>query len=168
MENQILREKIRLATEAIQDVDPLLREMAFKTVLEHLLKEHESTISKQTSPERLTSAAEGNYDSNFNMLLEARFDWSRYNLPELDPMAQYLVVLKIALEEFRIDGLTTPGIQKILFEKFRIAKTYNAITMAFSRVVGKYVDRVPRGNGYSYRIIKGGLDYLKTRENHGR
>ena len=88
----------------------------------------------------------------------------------MEPYEQYLLVLQIVHKEFGIDGLTPPEVKEILFEKFRIGKRYEAISMALSSLLGKDVDRVPKGNGFTYRISKVGqnriqksYDELKTK-----
>jgi len=94
-------------------------------------------------------------------IMNTQFDWSKYSfIHKLEPYVQYMLILRIGLEEFGVDGLTPPEIQKILAEKFRILKVYNTISMAMAHFRGRYVDRVRQGAGYAYKISQAGLNKI--------
>lgn len=70
-----------------------------------------------------------------------------------------LMVLKIALDEQSIDGLSPGDIARILREKFRTSATDQAVGMALARAA-TLVDRVKGSDGYIYRIMAPGIAYL--------
>lgn len=70
-----------------------------------------------------------------------------------------LMVLKIALDEHNIDGLTPTAIARVLREKFRVSVQDNGVVMALSRAAA-LVDRVKGPDGYVYRIMAPGNAYL--------
>jgi hypothetical protein len=69
------------------------------------------------------------------------------------------MVLQIALNDHKIDGLTPSAIAKILSDKFRISTKISAVQMALSRAT-KLVDRIPTEKGFLYRIMGPGDNYL--------
>lgn len=75
-----------------------------------------------------------------------------------------LLVLKIAKDSFKIDGLTPPQVAKILTEKFRISTTRQAVGMVL-KDSGDLVDRVPEGSAYRYRIMHPGEEHLAKSSN---
>lgn len=98
-------------------------------------------------------------------IVSSEIDLSEYNyIYKLSGLPLFLTVLKIALEKFKIDGLTPPEISKILKIKFRISKGVSAenVSMVLSKA-SECVDRVPnpRGRGYLYRIMHAGEERLK-------
>jgi len=97
-------------------------------------------------------------------IVTSEIDLSKYNyIYGLSGLPLFLAVLKIAREEFGIDGLTPPEISKILKSKFRISKAVSEenVSMALSKA-GECIDRVPnpRGRGYMYRIMHAGEQLL--------
>lgn len=72
-----------------------------------------------------------------------------------------LMVLKLALDDHGIDGLTTPEISKVLTEKFRIGSKANSesIRKALSRA-SDLVDRIQVGRTHKFRIMSPGEEYL--------
>ena len=70
-----------------------------------------------------------------------------------------LMVLQIALNDHNVDGLTPSEIAKILTEKFRISTTLYAVGMVLSNATN-LVNRVPRGQGYAYKIMAPGEEHL--------
>lgn len=69
------------------------------------------------------------------------------------------MVLQIALNDHKVDGLSAKDIATILTDKFRISTNCNAVNMALGRAA-TLVNRVPRGTGFIYRIMGPGADYL--------
>jgi len=70
-----------------------------------------------------------------------------------------LMVLQIALNDHGVDGLTPNGIAKILTNKFRIRTTTTAVSMALGKATS-FVNRIPDGQGFSYRIMPPGEKFL--------
>ncbi|MEA3207703.1 MAG: hypothetical protein QOE70_760 [Chthoniobacter sp.] len=70
-----------------------------------------------------------------------------------------LMILQIAHTEHGVDGLTPPQIARILTDKFRINTKNSAVSMALGGAT-KLVNRVPQGNGFLYRIMAAGVDYV--------
>jgi hypothetical protein len=70
-----------------------------------------------------------------------------------------LMVMQIALADHGVDGLTPADISRILTDKFRIATSRAAVSMALGSATG-LVDRVPEGQGFLYRIMEPGQTYL--------
>jgi len=70
-----------------------------------------------------------------------------------------LMVLQIALNDHGVDGLTPVQIAEILTGKFRVSTTKEAVNMALRRAPS-FVNRIPQGNGYLYKIMGPGEAYL--------
>jgi hypothetical protein len=141
---------------------------AFQAALAHYLarNEMESDVKTKHIKKKLVISKPVPQDY-LNELLASDYDWSATNIRDLSPQGQYLKILKIAKNEFKIDTLSSEDIQKILNEKFRISKTINTIGMSLMDSVGKYVDRIRRGNEYYYRLTSGGeerLQYLEEKQ----
>jgi hypothetical protein len=75
-----------------------------------------------------------------------------------------LMVLKIALDEHEIDGLTPSAVARVLTDKFRISATSTAVGTTLSRAT-TLVNRIPSNGGYSYRIMAPGETYLANLAN---
>ena len=165
MENKRIRHAIEQAKNAVNEIEEPYRSLAFTVVLEKLLYQKLSPSQVEIAQaSHILSKNVEDEDKTLEKILAHKFDWSRYNfIHQLDPYAKYLLILKIALEEFQIDGLTPPEITKILAEKFRTFKTYNAISMALSGMRGNLVDRIQKGNSFAYRISKNGLNYIQNK-----
>jgi hypothetical protein len=172
MDKKLVKSVAEQAAAAVSDIaDDELRKAAYSLVFNRVLDEElaaaAGTAAKVSRAvpapvpvyrEAPSGTQEG---KGFDKMMSAQFDWSRYEfIHKLEPYTQYLLVLRIGLEEFGVDGLTPPEIKEILSEKFRILKVYNTISMALAGVRGKYVDRVRQGNGYAYKISKAGLDKI--------
>lgn len=71
-----------------------------------------------------------------------------------------LMILQIARTEHGVDGLTPPQIAKILTEKFRLNSSNPAVSMALGKATN-LVNRITEGQGYKYRIMSPGEEYLK-------
>jgi hypothetical protein len=70
-----------------------------------------------------------------------------------------LMILQIARTEHSVDGLTPPQIAKILTEKFRLNTSNAAVSMALGKATN-LVNRITEGQGYKYRIMNPGEEYL--------
>jgi hypothetical protein len=88
---------------------------------------------------------------------------SRTDYPEVGQavraLDRALYILRIASEEYGIDGMSAPQIAKVLTEKFRLRVTRQAIGQALD-AAGNYVDRVSGKRGAVYRLMQPGEDYL--------
>lgn len=70
-----------------------------------------------------------------------------------------LWVIRIAKDEYGVDGLTPPEIVNVLTEAFRIPTVRQVVTPPL-KAAARYVKREQAGRGYRYRIMRGGEDYL--------
>lgn len=70
-----------------------------------------------------------------------------------------LMILQIARTEHGVDGLTPPQIAKVLTEKFRLSTSNAAVSMALGKATN-LVNRITEGQGYKYRIMSPGEEYL--------
>lgn len=82
-------------------------------------------------------------------------------VPKADrALERSLHLLRIAKDEYGIDGMTAPQIADVLTDKFRIATTPQAVRAAFDRAVD-LVDRIPTGGGgFRYRLMAAGESFL--------
>ena len=71
-----------------------------------------------------------------------------------------LHVLRIARDEFEIDGLTAPQIAKVLTGKFRLRTSRQAVAGAF-KTNSNLVDDAPKGRNRIYRLMASGEEYLR-------
>jgi hypothetical protein len=75
-------------------------------------------------------------------------------------LGKALALLKVALDELQIDGLTSPQIAKVLTDKFRWRVTRQAITQALD-AAGPMVDSMPAPRGArAYRLMSAGEEWL--------
>lgn len=151
------------AAEMADTAPPKYQQAVFQVVFGLMLsdgavvqKQHTDKIAQRETPKDV--------DVGDQDILEARYDWSSTKISKLEGVAQYLAVVEIAWKEFKIDGITPKQIHDVLFEKFRIPKTPNAISMTLMNVVGKYVDRIKIEGGYKYRITHLGIEFLRQEE----
>ncbi|MBO1225440.1 MAG: hypothetical protein JYX80_13540 [Candidatus Scalindua sediminis] len=70
-----------------------------------------------------------------------------------------LMVLQIALTDHEVDGLTPSVIARILTDKFRINTTKYAVSMTLGKAT-TLVNRIPDGQGFLYKIMAPGEEYL--------
>lgn len=169
---KIDRKTVKHAVERTNDLVKELGENAtliyptvFKRVLDEEIMDEKGRLAvpdHQPIPKVLLKDEKQKSKVGFDWIINSNFDWSKFSyVHRFEPYVQYLLILKIAYEEFGVDGLTAPEIQKILIEKLRIAKSYNTISMALASFRGKYVDRIQKGSGFVYRISKLGLDRIQ-------
>jgi len=163
-----LKELFKQAADIAQQVPESIREAAFNRALDLLTgvvrSDSSSTQTKplgkhgaQTPQGRIGASQQ---DLNVAQLIDA-IDSTQY--PRLTSASKVLdrslMVLKIARADHNVDGLTSSEIAKILTEKFRISTTYAAVGMALGKVTN-LVNRIQRGQGYAYRIMGPGEEYL--------
>ena len=70
-----------------------------------------------------------------------------------------LLVLRIALDDHKYDGMSTGEIAKVLTDKFRLSTSSNAVNMAISGEAA-LVNRVKKGRGFVYRLMDPGRAYI--------
>ncbi|MFH0889944.1 MAG: hypothetical protein V1836_02250 [Candidatus Aenigmatarchaeota archaeon] len=166
-----LKEKILELVDVVADLDEPYKSLTFKALLDKFLESKSDISTVQVNapkisvvteqPELPSPEPEQESGSGIDKIIHGRFDWSKYNyIHKLDGNLQDYLVLKIALEEFGVDGLTPPEISKILDEKFRISRIYNSVSMNLAKTRGEYVDRKREGVAYYYRILNSGLELL--------
>jgi len=136
--------------------------------IKRILKNHEKRISKlEKIINKFVESNKRGIKIKYENIIEKfkKLDLSNYPyIYKLKGLPLFLLIIKIAYEEFNIDGLSPPEISRICKEKFRIStgvdRTYISHTLSRAK---KYVDRIPnpRGRGYVYRIMKEGEDFLK-------
>jgi len=147
-----IKTHIQSTLQSITDVPSEYKTVAFQTVLNYLLSSDQSHVLTDRKKSPLTVKGH----SDITSLLKGNFDWASTKILSLKPTPQILLILKIAQEHFSINELSPTEIQKILFAKFRITKSTNAISMLLMEKLGKYVDRIQEGNRYFYRLTENG------------
>ncbi len=162
-----LKELFKQASEIAQQVPENMQEAAFNRAVDLLTGGVQTeTGSKKNSPKpqgrkKASTRTESNEgDSSADILLSA-IDSTQHPEVKLATkvLDRSLMVLKISLSDHNIDGLTSSEIAKILTEKFRIGTTYAAVGMALGKATS-LVNRIPVGQGYLYKIMAPGEDYL--------
>jgi hypothetical protein len=139
----------------VKNIPEHYRNIGFGVVLAYLLfSEKGFTPTRQNKPESISKITDE--QNGLDTILKSDFDWSSTDIPRLTALGQNLLLLKIVKDNFNIDNLSPSEIKAILYEKFRISKTNNAISMSLMENVGKYVDRIRTGSEYSYRITSQG------------
>lgn len=163
-----MQEAAKQAIALTEGIEEPYRSLAFREVFSELL--HTDLSLKKTKSEsvaRITSQAPLQED-RLTRMLQSSFDWSTLPIINNDAIIQNLLILKLALEEFKIDGISARDVQQVLFQKYRISKTPNAVSMSLMAAVGKYVDRIQEGKEFLYRITSRGIEKLdKSNPNQG-
>lgn len=175
-----LKELFKQASEIAQQVPPNMQEAAFNRAIDLLtgasgtpadsvnrvkaspIREASSTRAKGgASPSRRSSP------DQIEMLLRTIDSTQHPGVASTsNNLDRALMVLKIALEEHEIDGMSPTNIGRVLKEKFRVAVQESAIRMALSRAAA-LVDRVKGSDGYVYRIMAPGEARLASLGNAG-
>jgi len=144
----------------VRNIPEQYRNIGFGVVFAYLLlSEKGFTPTRQNKPESIAKIT--NEQNSLGIILKSDFDWSSTDIPRLTALGQNLLLLKIVKDNFNIDNLSPSEIKSILYEKFRISKTNNAISMSLMEKLGKYVDRIRTGNEFSYRITSQGKAKLE-------
>lgn len=173
MSEKNYKEKIEIAKKAVEglNLDDNLKLKAFEKVLDDLLgnrlsnNKEVSTRKTRKSKKKIYSAVEsvkdGEIEEDIMSKINAEDFPKIHNLTSKLDLSLYL--LKVLREKYKIDGLISSQIAKILSEKFRIKANQFNIGMILSKSK-KYLDRdkvMTRGGiGYKYKIMKSGEDYL--------
>jgi hypothetical protein len=159
-----IQKAINEAIALTEGVEEPFRSIAFREVLINLLRTN--TPSEKPGKETIKHAPAqptllGN--DRFTNMIQSDFEWSSLAIVNKDAITQNLMILKLALDKFKIDGLSAKDVQQILFQKYRISKSPNAISMSLMTAVGKYVDRIQEGKEFLYRITQKGLEKLEEK-----
>lgn len=151
-----IQQYIEEAVEAVSKTPEEYKKIAFEVILKHFLSISAKPIVKGSAPQKSKTS-----HLDVNAILNSDFDWSSTNIPNLKPIIQNLYILKIA-KDLGTDALTPQDIQTILYHKFRVSKTHNAVSMSLMQATGKYIDRIQEGRKFLYKIADRGLLYLQS------
>lgn len=179
MADDELTAAFKQASEIAKLVPQHLQEVAFNRALDQLLgagRRSESSRQRErssggTRPGKRgpSSAPAGTRDKSSTegdvAVLLQELDRTQY--PEITAdnkvLRNALALLRAAKRDHSIDGLQASQIARILTEKFRISTADSSVRMALG-AAGKYVNRVPVGRGYVYRLMGPGETYLDSSE----
>ena len=162
-----LKELFKQAAESAAQVPESMQEAAFNRAIDLLTgggadSNNESpkakvTKSRTTKQQRPTPPKD---DSPAESLVEA-IDSTQHPgvLSAKKVLDRALMVLQISLNEHGVDGLTPAEIATVLTDKFRVSTTSAAVRMALGDATN-LVNRLPRGQGFAYRIMGPGEEYL--------
>ena len=114
--NEVIYNHIKEAMDLVKDVAEEYKIAAFQVVLSHKLSQDDYRTSKKQK-KKVEKIEDIQHD--ISLILNSDFDWTTKNIPDLRPTLKNLEILRIAKNEFGIDGLTANDIQAILSQKFR-------------------------------------------------
>jgi len=165
MKNEKLKEVFKKAAEIAKVVPEVMQPIAFNRAVELLLGESKSDQAKQAirvskKPKGVSRPVK---DESVKEIVD-KLDRTKY--PYITGFTKVLErslgVLKIAQDEFGVDGLIAPQIAKILKNKFRLGVSRQAIYEALEDA-STLVDRSPSGVGkaHKYTIMHPGEEHLK-------
>lgn len=153
------------AEQIAMGVHESLREAAYKTAFEALFQNFNSgTERKYVSGKRKSGNPTANVtnDESVETMMQ---QLDRTVHPEIANSSKVLdrslYILRIASDQFNIDGLKPSQIAKVLTDKFRVKTSRQAVQQALD-VAGDKVDRIPRPGGAIFRIMGGGESYLDS------
>jgi len=161
MKKESLKEIFKKAADIASEVPETMQPTAFSRAVDILLGEVPvSTKAIVKKAKSFRKQKEKKEDVSIEQILQ-KLDRTKYPvINELDnPLDRSLFILKIAKDEFDIDGLTPPQIAKILTEKFRI-KTLRRNVYSYLSKATKVVDSISAGKAHKYRIMQPGEVYL--------
>jgi hypothetical protein len=162
-----LKELFRQAAAIASQVPENMQEAAFNRALDLLTVETpldrsaDPTAQPRKRPKKVPAHTESITQDSLAGQLLSEIDSTQH--PEVKSAAKVLdrslAVLQIARTHHSVDGLTPADIATILTEKFRIGTTKAAISMALGQATA-LVNRTPQGQGFLYRIMGPGEEYL--------
>jgi hypothetical protein len=194
MEIENLAEKVKIAKDAVKELDEPLKTEAFKKILDKLFEiprqinseynEQDSQKSPRETKKKVKkkSSGKGNVgiaglkikEESEKKKRELAEKLNRTEYPEIHNLkgilSQALYILKI-MKEKGVKGLTPPEIQFILREVFGIKQSPEAISVALNRKESrKCINRkrtiVGRTVTYIYEIMREGENYLEKKQNN--
>ena len=160
-----LKELFKQASEIAQQVPENMQEAAFNRAVDLLTGEitpsFKNKIDTPKGKKKATKKTKTNNNDDSETDLISDIDSTQHPGIRTASKAldQSLMVLQIALSDHGVDGLTPSQIAKILTEKFRVSATNDAVSKALGRATS-LVNRVSVGQGYLYKIMGPGEDYL--------
>lgn len=163
-----LKELFKQAAEIAQQVPESMQEAAFNRAIDLLTGTVQTASSPTGKPDTKKQKTEPKkekgkgkqYDSPVDELLTLIDSTQHPGVTSTTKVLdRSLMVLQIALKDHNIDGLMPSDIARILTEKFRISTTLHSVGMALSKA-SNLVNRVPQGQGYAYKIMAPGEEYL--------
>lgn len=162
-----LKELFKQASEIASQVPVSMQEAAFNRALDMLtLGSTEKIVPTSSSTQQKTPASKpmGKARSSGAETIEellVNIDSTQHPGIAAAPLVldRALMILQIARTEHSVDGLTPPQIAKILTEKFRLNTSNAAVSMALGKATN-LVNRITEGQGYKYRIMSPGEEYL--------
>ena len=164
MNKDKLKEIFKEAAEIVSKVPENMQPVAFSRAIDILLGEEPDTKTpikkrrkKAPSSKKTKEKIE---DTSVQRILD-ELDRTKHPIVNdlSDVLDRSLLVLKIAKDEFDIDGFTPPQIAKILTEIFRLPTSRQAVYNRLSKAV-KLVDSKSVGKANIYRIMQPGEKYL--------
>lgn len=164
MKKDNLKEIFKKAAAIASEVPENMQSAAFSHALKILLGEvpevKTEAKTKGKKGVRAKKRLEKKEDASVELILQ-KLDRTKYPIVNdlSNVLDRSLFVLKIAKDEFDIDGLTPPQIAKILTDIFRLPTSRQAVYNRLSKAV-KLVDSKPAGKADIYRIMQPGEEYL--------
>ena len=165
-----LKDVFKQAAEIAAQVPESMQQAAFNRAVDMLTgqtrldsggepREPKHTRKVNTPPADVKSKEQG----DAVQLLLGDVDSTRYpNLTSaLGVLERSLMLLQIALNDHKVDGLTPGEIARVLTDKFRIRTGRTAVSMALGRATN-LVNRVKNGGGFTYKIMAPGQEYLAS------
>ncbi|MDG6943366.1 MAG: hypothetical protein JRM94_04755 [Nitrososphaerota archaeon] len=161
-----MQKLIQKAKDLVSGTEEPYHSLAFSVVLAGLLRATpvEREAPKKEVMHKETPKASVAGKGRLETILRSNVDWSSLPILNSEPIVQNLIILRLALDDFKIDGLSARDIQQILFQKYRVSKTPNAVSMSLMAAVGKYVDRIQEGKEFLYRITQKGIARLNEKK----
>ena len=167
LDKKEVQRAIKEAIALTEGTEEPYRSLAFREVFADLLHSGGIEVVQKRKEVVPHVAQTPSTQDRLTTMIRSNFDWSTLPVVNKDAITQNLMVLKLALDKFHIDGLSARDIQKVLFQKYRISKTPNAVSMSLMAAVGKYVDRIQEGKEFLYRITRKGIEKLDAEAKAG-
>lgn len=146
----------RKASKEVEGLEEPLRSIAYKTILDELIRDAKSSrpeVKRQVAVTEIEAAGKRDPIETFmGRAVDASAFGDLFNRRGL-LVEKSLAVLKLARDEFGVEGLTPTQIGKILTRKFRVAGIHAA---NISRDLGKssqYVSRVADDRGRTTYLL---------------
>jgi hypothetical protein len=164
-----LKELFKQASEIASQVPESMQEAAFNRALDMLTlgsteKTHPASSSSKEKLLPVKSSTKARNSTTGTETIEellTNIDSTQHPGIAAAPLIldRALMTLQIARIEHGVDGLTPTQIAKILTEKFRLSTSNAAVSMALGKATN-LVNRISEGQGYKYRIMNPGEEYL--------
>lgn len=169
MNEKNIKDLFKKAAEIAKVVPEIMRPMAFSRALDYIINttsypepsRHKERFGRSKHKKHEKVSDKEKVDLADKIIKQL----NRTKYPQISILKKVkdrsLMVLKIAQDEFEIDGLTPPQIAEILTKKFRLKTSRQAVHMAMEDA-GALVDRMPgSGKAYKYSLMAPGEQHLK-------